>query len=223
MKKTMLIITFAGIALCLFSASVGKIRFLVGEVQYKQSLNLTYKPATLNMEVEPEGYIKTCPDSKAEIQWNNGSVAVINANTQISISKLQSDALANPNYTNKLRERINNLRAQNEQREASQVAGIRREEAEIIPESELYWYSEPKYKVKDALNYMDIRDYTKAVEIFEKVIEQSPLDKDAELSHTCLIMIYDELGDKVNLQKHIKQLKEDFPDSSALDSLPPEK
>jgi Tfp pilus assembly protein PilF len=70
---------------------------------------------------------------------------------------------------------------------------------------------------------MDIRDYTKAVEIFEKVIEQSPLDKDAELSHTCLIMIYDELGDKVNLQKHIKQLKEDFPDSSALDSLPPEK
>ena len=38
MKKTMLIITFAGIILCLFPAPVGKIRFLVGEVQYKTSL-----------------------------------------------------------------------------------------------------------------------------------------------------------------------------------------
>ena len=223
MKKTMLIITFAGIILCLFPAPVGKIRFLVGEVQYKTSLNLTYKPATLNMEVEPEGYIKTGPDSKAEIQWNNGIKSVINANTQINISKLQADALNNPNYRINLRDRINNLRVQNEKREANQVAGIRREEEEIIPESELFWYSEPKYKVKDALNYMDAKNYPQAIEIFEKVIEQSPLDKDAELSHTCLIMIYDELGDRVNLQKHIKQLKEDFPDSSALDSLPPEK
>ena len=218
----MLIITFAGIILCLFPAPVGKIRFLVGEVQYKTSLNLTYKPATLNMEVEPEGYIKTGPDSKAEIQWNNGIKSVINANTQINISKLQADALNNPNYRINLRDRINNLRVQNEKRDANQVAGIRKKEEEIIPESELFWYSE-QYNVKDALTFMDAKNYPQAIEIFEKVIEQSPLDKDAELSHTCLIMIYDELGDKVNLQKHIKQLKEDFPDSSALDSLPPEK
>ena len=222
MKKTMLLITFAGIILCLFPAPVGKIRFLVGEVQYKTSLNLTYKPATLNMEVEPEGYIKTGPDSKAEIQWNNGIKSVINANTQINISKLQADALNNPNYRINLRDRINNLRVQNEKRDANQVAGIRKKEEEIIPESELFWYSE-QYNVKDALTFMDAKNYPQAIEIFEKVIEQSPLDKDAELSHTCLIMIYDELGDKVNLQKHIKQLKEDFPDSSALDSLPPEK
>jgi len=222
MKKTMLIITFAGIILCLFPAPVGKIRFLVGEVQYKTSLNLTYKPATLNMEVEPEGYIKTGPDSKAEIQWNNGIKSVINANTQINISKLQADALNNPNYRINLRDRINNLRVQNEKRDANQVAGIRKKEEEIIPESELFWYSE-QYNVKDALTFMDAKNYPQAIEIFEKVIEQSPLDKDAELSHICLIMIYDEQGDKVNLQKHIKQLKEDFPDSSALDSLPPEK
>jgi len=222
MKKTMLIITFAGIILCLFPAPVGKIRFLVGEVQYKTSLNLTYKPATLNMEVEPEGYIKTGPDSKAEIQWNNGIKSVINANTQINISKLQADALNNPNYRINLRDRINNLRVQNEKRDANQVAGIRKKEEEIIPESELFWYSE-QYNVRDALTFMDAKNYPQAIEIFEKVIEQSPLDKDAELSHICLIMIYDEQGDKVNLQKHIKQLKEDFPDSSALDSLPPEK
>jgi len=218
----MLIITFAGIILCLFPAPVGKIRFLVGEVQYKTSLNLTYKPATLNMEVEPEGYIKTGPDSKAEIQWNNGIKSVINANTQINISKLQADALNNPNYRINLRDRINNLRVQNEKRDANQVAGIRKKEEEIIPESELFWYSE-QYNVRDALTFMDAKNYPQAIEIFEKVIEQSPLDKDAELSHICLIMIYDEQGDKVNLQKHIKQLKEDFPDSSALDSLPPEK
>ena len=192
----MLIITFAGIILCLFPAPVGKIRFLVGEVQYKTSLNLTYKPATLNMEVEPEGYIKTGPDSKAEIQWNNGIKSVINANTQINISKLQADALNNPNYRINLRDRINNLRVQNEKRDANQVAGIRKKEEEIIPESELFWYSE-QYNVKDALTYMDAKNYPQAIEIFEKVIEQSPLDKDAELSHICLIMIYDELGDKL--------------------------
>jgi hypothetical protein len=61
------------------------------------------------------------------------------------------------------------------------------------------------------------------VAIFEKIIEQAPLAKNAELAHACLIMIYDEQGNKTMMKKHIQQLKEDFPDSSTLDSLPPDK
>ena len=223
MKKTMLAITFVLIALCLSAASVGKIRFIVGEVQYKASPNLSYRTATLNMEVEPEGIIKTGPDSKAEIRWNNNYVSSINANTQISISELHKKALSNPDYRNKMWDRITNLRVQNEQHNASDVAGVRREEVEVMPESQLFWDDEPEYNIQDALTYMDDKDYPQAVAIFEKIIEQAPLAKNAELAHACLIMIYDEQGNKTMMKKHIQQLKEDFPDSSTLDSLPPDK
>ena len=155
MKKTMLAITFVLIALCLSAASVGKIRFIVGEVQYKASPNLSYRTATLNLEVEPEGIIKTGPDSKAEIRWNNNTVSSINANTQISISELQKKALSNPDYRNKMWDRITNLRVQNEQHNASDVAGVRREEVEVMPESQLFWDDEPEYNIQDALTYMD--------------------------------------------------------------------
>ncbi|MEN6444442.1 MAG: hypothetical protein ABFC98_00155 [Candidatus Cloacimonas sp.] len=222
MKKFILTIFIIGMALSIFAVSIGKIRFMVGEVQYKASANLTYKKATLHSDVQPEGYIKTGPDSKAEIQWNNGSVSIIDANTEININKLETAALSNPDYKNKMWNRISALRVQSNQRTASNVAGIRREEAEFLPESQLFWFSEPHYKIEDALTYFDNKDYAKAADLFEKIVEQAPLSKDAELSHTCLILIYDQLGDGIKLKKHIQQLKEDFPDSSTLDSLPPE-
>ncbi len=222
MKKFIISIILTAIVLFLFADSVGKIRFMVGEVQYKASPNLTYKKATLNMEVQTEGYIKTGLDSKAEILWTNGNVSIINANTEVKISKLQAEASANPNYRNKLWDRMSTLRVQSSKSQANNVAGIRREEMEVLPESQLYWYIEPKYKLEDAFTYFDSKDYLQAAELFEKIIEQEPLSKDAELSHTCLIIIYDQLSDSINLKKHIKQLKEDFPDSSTLDSLPPE-
>ena len=222
MKKYIITIILTAIVLFLFADSVGKIRFMVGEIQYKASPNLTYKKATLNMEVHSEGFIKTGPDSKAEIQWANGNVSIINANTEIRISKLQAEASSNPNYRNKLWDRMNTSRVQSNKNQANNVAGIRREEVEVFPESQLYWYSEPKYKLEEAFTYFDAKDYQQAAELFEKIIEQAPLSKDAELSHTCLIIIYDQFGDSIKLKQHIKQLKEDFPDSSALDSLPPE-
>ncbi len=98
------------------------------------------------------------------------------------------------------------------------MAGIRKKKKKLFRKVN-YSYSE-QYNVKDVLLLWIKLKIISLIEIFEKVIEQSPLDKDAELSHICLIMIYDELGDKVNLHKHIKQLKEDFPDSSVPDSLP---
>ena len=154
------------------------------------------------------------------MQWTNGSVSTVEANSQLAISKLLLDASTNANWKNKLWDKVNNLKTTN--RSASAVAGIRREEAEVKKESELFWFQETIYYLQDAVDLYDRNEYARAIPIFEGVIQQAPLKKDAELSHAYLIMIFDELGDKVKQKKHIELLKADFPNSSTLDSLPPE-
>lgn len=220
MKRTLITLIIALTVVCLFSEVVGKIRFMVGEVQYKEGLNLSYKNATMNTPVHREGYFKTGPGSSVEVQWTNGSVSTVEANSQLAISKLLLDASTNANWKNKLWDKVNNLKTTN--RSASAVAGIRREEAEVKKESELFWFQETIYYLQDAVDLYDRNEYARAIPIFEGVIQQAPLKKDAELSHAYLIMIYDELGDKVKQKKHIELLKADFPNSSTLDSLPPE-
>ncbi len=220
MKKTIIFLLIALATNFLCSEVVGKIRFMVGEVQYKEGLNLTYKTATLNAQVHREGFLKTGPGSSVEVQWANGSVATVAANSQVAITKLLADASTDANWKNRLWDKVNNLKTTN--RSASSVAGIRREEAEVKKQSQLYWYQDNTYYLQDGIELFDNQEYPKAIPIFEGVIQQGPLKKDAELAHAYLIMIYEELGDKVNRQKHVELLKADFPSSSTLDSLPTE-
>ncbi len=221
MKKTFLIILLILLAaMCLANDVVGKIRFLVGEVQYKESQNLNYKTTLLNALVHKEGYFKTGPGSSVEIQWNNGSVSVINASTQVAVSKVMADAANNANWKNKMWDKVNNLKTQN--RSAGTVAGIRRDEAEVKKESQLFWYQDALYDIQAGIDHYDKGEYTQAIPIFEGVIQQGPLKKDAEISRAYLIMIYDELGDKTKQKQQVDLLKADFPHSSMLESLPPE-
>jgi len=200
---------------------VGKIRFLLGEVQYKDTQNLSYKIASLNTQVNSDGFIKTGPDATAEIQWTNGSVTIVEANKQMSISKLLAEANSNTNWKNKMWDRVNNLKQQNKQG-ARSVAGIRREEAEVKQESQLFWYMDEVPDFDAAVVLYDKGDFSKAIPIFEDVITFAPLKREAELSHAYLILIYSELGDKVKQKKHVNLLKADFPNSPTLDSLPPD-
>lgn len=220
MKKATLITLLLTLAVLLSAASVGKIRFLLGEAQYKDTQSKPFKPATLHMQVSSEGFIKTGPDATVEIQWTNGTVSIINANTQQSVSKLLAVANTNPNWKNKMWDRVNGLKLQNNRAEST--AGIRRDEAEVKKESQLYWFVDTPPNIEEAIAFFEAKDFTKAIPIFEEVITYSPLNNEAELSHAYLIMIFDETGDKINMKKHIELLKTDFPNSSTLDSLPPE-
>jgi tetratricopeptide (TPR) repeat protein len=201
---------------------VGKINFFLGEVQMKDNQNLAYKTATMNAVVHQEGYVKTGPDASLEIKWTNGCVSKVDPNKQLSIAKLLEEANANPNWRNKLANKASGLKLQSKQ-SAKSVAGIRRDEVEVKKESSLFWYTETPLVIDDAIAFFDNKNYTSAIPIFEGVIEQGPLKRDAELAHTYLILIYDELGDKTKMKQHVETLKADFPESSTLDSLPPDK
>ncbi len=221
MKKLGIVIILLGLLACLAAAEVvGKIRFQIGEVHYRENQNQSYKLTTLGISVHREGYLKTGPGSSVEVQWNNGSVSKVESNTQIAVSKLLADASVNANWNSKLKDRIKNLQSQ--KRSASSEAGIRREEAEVKKESQLFWYQDTIYDLQAAIDYFSQSDYAKAIPIFEGVIQQGPLKRDAELAHAYLILIFEEQGNKVELKKHIELLKADFPNSSTLDSLPPE-
>lgn len=201
---------------------VGKVNFYLGDVQIKDNQNQAYRPAVLNGIVHQEGFVKTGPDASIEIKWTNGCVSKVSSNSQKSIAKLLEESNANPNWRNKLASKASNLKLQSKQ-SAKSVAGIRRDEVEVKKESSLFWYTETPLNLDTAQAFFDNKDYASAIPIFEGVINQGPLKKDAELSHSYLILIYDELGDKAKLKQHVDSLKADFPDSSTLDSLPPER
>lgn len=221
MKKIVITLAISAAIMILTATPVGKVSFFLGDVQVKDTINQAYKPVVMNAIIHQEAYVKTGPDASLEIKWNNGTTYVVAANASVSISKLMAEANANPNWRSKMSSKVNNLKLQNKQ-SAKSVAGIRRDEVEVKKESTLFWYVDTNFVLEDAITLYDNKDYTTAIPIFEGVINQGPLKQDAELSHAYLIMIYEELGDKAKQKKHTELLKADFPDSTTLDSLPPE-
>lgn len=202
----------------LLAAPVGKIRFLVGDVQYKEHQNAPWKKATLNQDVEPTASFKTGIDSKVEIIFSGNQSHTIEARMTLTIKKIQQDMQSQQKWTAQVREKASNMSLQNKQRNTN-VAGIRREEADI-KKSDLYWYIPPRQDIQEALDLFDLKEYQKAIPKFELVIEQGPLKRDAEIARTMLILIYDELKDKPRQKSHYDALKRDFPQSELLRSMP---
>jgi len=205
-------------AAVLNAAPVGKIRFILGDVQYKENQNAAWKKAILNQNVEASASFKTGVDSKVEILFTGNQSYTIQARNTIAVKKIQLDMQSQQKWTAQVREKASNMSLQNKQRNTS-VAGIRREEAEI-KKSDLYWYIPPRQDIQEALDLMDLKEYQIAITKFELVIEQGPLKKDAEIARTMLILIYDELKDKPRQKLHYEALKRDFPQSELLRSMP---
>lgn len=219
MKKQLLFMAISLICFGLNAAQVGKIRFILGDVKYKASQNQPYKAASLDLSLSEDGFLFTGPDSSVEIQWQSGGTSTIGSNKQVSVHKLYEDASSKQNWKNRLENKVSNLKLQNKRR-ASSTAGIRREESDVTRDSLLFWYEEPKQSIDEAIVLFESKQYTRSIPLFEKVITQAPLRKDAELSHAYLILIYDAIGDKQKLKEHADVLKRDFPNSTTLDSLP---
>ncbi len=219
MKKQLLFMAISLICFGLNAAQVGKIRFILGDVKYKASQNQPYKAASLDLSLSEDGFLFTGPDSSVEIQWQSGGTSTIGSNKQVSVRKLYEDASSKQNWKNRLENKVSNLKLQNKRR-ASSTAGIRREESDVTRDSLLFWYEEPKQSIDEAIVLFESKQYTRSIPLFEKVITQAPLRKDAELSHAYLILIYDAIGDKQKLKEHADVLKRDFPNSTTLDSLP---
>jgi hypothetical protein len=74
--------------------------------------------------------------------------------------------------------------------------------------------------VDEALGKYEEEKYLEAMPLLLKVIEQDPLNHDAEISHLALILIYEELGEIAKRDKQITILKKDFPSSQFIQDLP---
>lgn len=218
MRQTIIIITFCLIAITLQAEKAGTLHFIMGKVMYKANTNTAYVPAEINQAISREGWLKTELDSEAEILWTDNTTSTVQANQQISINTLITQAHKSGSWSNNLQQKVSALSLQNKQK-ATSVAGVRRDEVELKAESELYWDMEPLESIDDAISLFQQEKYSNAAKAFQKVVEQAPLRKEAETSHGYLILCYEKLGDKKNLELQIQKLRADFPNSPLLESL----
>ncbi|MDP2172957.1 MAG: hypothetical protein Q8M98_00155 [Candidatus Cloacimonadaceae bacterium] len=220
MKKTLLII-IAGMVIAILCASgVGKIRFLLGDVQYRDNQNTTWKKAVIGQNLEMTGMIKTGIDSSVEILWTNNQSTILDAKVSaVTIKKLVQDNQSKQKWTSQVREKASNMNLQSKHGN-TQAAGIRREEADLEIQTELFWDIAPRQDIQEAIDLFDLQKYALAIPLFELVVAQGPLKKKAEVARTYLILIYEDQKDVPNRQKQIEALRMDFPNSDILLSLP---
>ena len=207
------------ILVSLSAQDLGKIRFVLGDVQYRSSQNSPWKAATINASVEPNSIIKTGLDSSVEILWNSSLSSTIGANKTTVMRTLYDETHQKQKWVTQIKGKANTMNLQAKQR-ATTVAGIRREEVVIKSQSELYWDMEPLQKIDDAIALYEAKKYPEAIALFQKIIDQGPLKKDAEIAHSYLIVIYQEQANIRAMKEQIETLKADFPNSEILESIP---
>lgn len=191
----------------------------MGDVQYRSNQNAAFRSVELNAKVEANGFIKTGPDSEVTINWNSGLSSEIKSNKTIDISNLYNEVHKKTKWVSQLKNQASSLALYNK-KETSTGGAIRRSEVVISKQSELYWVMEPLESLEDAIALFDNRKYPEAITKLQKVIEQGPLKRDAEIAHSYLIMIYEDQNNATALRKQINLLKSDFPKSSLLEILP---
>jgi hypothetical protein len=204
----------------LSAVPVGRFRFVLGEVYYRDSQNDPWQDAAINRSIDSGGYIKTGPGSSAEILWSSNLSTIVPAKANTSIQKLYDELSTQQKWVNKLKDKVEGLSLQ-KKRQTAGVAGVRRAEAAMEVASELYWEAEPLQDIAEPIALFDANDLEAAVPLFLKVIDQGPLRRDAELAHSYLIMIYEHRMDIIGRNHHIRLLKQDFPNSQIIPTLPP--
>lgn len=217
--KPMIILIAISLLVSGISAEVlGSIKFFQGTVEYKDSPNSSFKNAALNMPVHRDGVVKTGLAARVEISFSNGSHISVEQNKSLSISKLYEEANASGSWSDKMKRQLNNLSLP-KNREASSVAGIRRSEVELEKASDLYWEVEELAGIESALSLYEQKRFPEAISLFDQIVLQAPLSKEAELSHMVLALIYEEQGNATARSRHLSKLRSDFPNSRFLEGL----
>lgn len=219
MKKIIVLLVLLYMVSCLFAAdNKGIVKYLCGEVKYKAGNSAKFINLSINDTVQLNGTIKTGLDSEVEIKWSDKTVSKLSANKTSLVSALYDETHKSGNWKGKLNDKLNQLSLQNKQKSTT-VAGVRRDEAEVKVESELYWDTEPMIALDKAVEIFQKQKFAEAIPLFLQIIEQAPLNKAAESSRGYLIISYNETGDKDQRDFQLQKLKEDFPNSILIESL----
>lgn len=200
----------------LFAEKAGEVKFVCGDVKYKSPNSSKFTKISIKDIIDMNGVLKTEMDSEVEIKWLDNTTSTVSANKTVSVKKVYDESRKSKSRFNKLEDKLNQLSMQNKQT-ASTVAAIRRDEAEDKVESELYWDVDPAISLNSAIELYQQQKLEDATKIFQKIVEQAPLSKDAENSIGYLIIIFDKTGDQKNLDLYKKKLHDDFPNSQFKD------
>lgn len=200
----------------LFAEKAGEVKFVCGDVKYKSPNSAKFTKISIKDIIDMNGVLKTEMDSEVEIKWLDNTTSTVSANKTVSVKKVYDESRKSKSRFNKLEDKLNQLSMQNKQT-ASTVAAIRRDEAEDKVESELYWDVDPAISLNSAIELYQQQKLEDATKIFQKIVEQAPLSKDAENSIGYLIIIFDKTGDQKNLDLYKKKLHDDFPNSQFKD------
>jgi hypothetical protein len=212
----LVVLLFVSVLLC--AEKAGSVKFVMGNVKYKPNNNSAFVKLRLNDALQMDGTLKIEMDSEIEILWTDNTTSNFKDNQTVQIRSMYEKTHKRSSWINTLKDRVNQLSLDNKQ-EAISVAGVRRDEAEVKTESELYWDAGSPVSLDKAVELFELQKYTDAIPLFLKVIEQGPLQRNAETARGYLILGYDKINDLKNRDLQIQKLQEDFPNSTLMDNL----
>ena len=195
---------------------VGQVSFMLGTVEYSLNGTTDWKAIDVGTNVFSNWIIRGADDAELEITWDNGNVSELSQLKSIKVIDLMKNANLETDWLDRMKNKIDVMFTDNESSKVQGVAGIRRTEVTIEKEDSIYWAEPQTADFNEGYVAFQNADYDKALSIFEDVVLQDPLSKKAEISRSCLITIYTNLNDSVNVDKHIKIFAIDFPDSELL-------
>lgn len=216
MKKYLICALLLSIAI-LNAQVIGKIGLVTGSVKYKESQNAAYRDATRNMLIHKDGILKLDLSSTAELIFNDLGNTEVTGRKELSIRDVYDQLKKPKSLVDRLKVSLKNVNTFSNERPKSE-AGIRRDEQHLAKQELYYWEELELVKLADAIALFEQGNSDAAIQSFEKVIEQDPISRDAEIAHGYLIIIYSESpATAAKMQEHMSLLRRDFPRSEFLE------
>ena len=191
----------------------GKVSFLLGKATYQVEGTKSWKAIKLDATVFQNWVVKTQDGAELEISWENGTTSEISSNEKIALKSLIKDTKVELSWFERMKNKLQVLFTRSSSSKVKDVAGIRQSEVVIAQKDSLYWESLPKTDFNEAYAHYINNEWNKAKDLFEQVVFENPLHKNAEISRSCLIIIYSEQGNKEKATEHLSHFINDFPDS----------
>ncbi|HPN39140.1 MAG TPA: tetratricopeptide repeat protein [Melioribacteraceae bacterium] len=213
------IMFFMGIVLLHGQTVVGKVSFFAGEIQVTVEGSNSWEKVKMNTKIASNHILKLLDDAELEIVWNNGETSELSGPRSVKVADLLKSVKVQTGLLDRVKKKVGILLTDNENANVRGVAGVRRSEVNIEDKDTLYWQPLNEVNFNDGYTAFKDNNFEKAITIFEDVIKQNPLNRQAEISRACLVTIYTEQKNTEKAKEHYNAFVKDFPNSELLPAL----
>ena len=213
------IILCSGLAILNGQTVVGKVSFFAGEIQVTVDGSNNWEKVKMNTKIASNHIIKLLEDAELEIVWNNGETSELSGPKSVKVADLLKTVKVQTGLLDRVKKKVGILLTDNESANVRGVAGVRRSEVNIEDKDNLYWQPLDEVNFNDGYAAFKDNNFDKAAQIFEEVVKQNPLNRQAEISRACLVTIYTEQKNTEKAKEHYNAFIKDFPNSELLPAL----